>query len=129
MPVDKLLSSTEHQQSLFTKVVDLLERVDASPVTTRQKLKLYKDGICPRLAWGFRVLELPISWIERELESKATRFLKKWLSIPQGGNSKILYLPKEDGGLALPALSTLYKQQQLLGMPCSVHQVMVAFDS
>ena len=74
---------------------------------------LYKDGICPRLTWGFRVLELPISWIERDLESKATKFLKKWLRMPCGGNSQILYLPKTDGGLALPALSTLYKQQQV----------------
>ena len=58
------------------------------------------------------VLELPISWVERDLESKATRFLKKWLQIPQVGNLQFLYLPRADCGLALPALSTLYKQQQ-----------------
>ena len=34
------------------------------------------------------------------------------MSIPQGGNTQLLYLPKADGGLALPALSTFYKQQQ-----------------
>ena len=113
MPVTKLMSTAGHQESLAAKVVNLLERVDASPITTKQKIKLYKNGICPRLAWSFRVLELPISWIERELESKATKFLKKWMSIPQGGNSKILYLPKEDGGMALPALSTYYKQQRV----------------
>ena len=33
--------------------------------------------------------------------------------MPRGGNSQILNLPKADGGLALPALSTLYKQQQV----------------
>jgi hypothetical protein len=94
------------------KLTDLLLRVDSSPITVKQKIRLYKDGICPRLNWDFRVLELPISWIERELESKATKCLKKWMRIPQGGNSKVLYLPREDGGLALPALTTLYKQQQ-----------------
>ena len=112
MPVTKLMLTAGHRESISKDLVDLLERVDTSPVTTKQKVKLYKDGICPRLAWGFRVLELPISWIERELESKATKFLKKWMSIPKGGNTKLLYLPKEDGGLALPALSTFYKQQQ-----------------
>ena len=53
-----------------------------------------------------------MSWIEREVESKATKFLKKCLHVPQGGNPQLLYLPREDGGLALPALSTLYNQQQ-----------------
>ena len=60
------------REFLSNKLQRLLERVDSSHVTTKQKVKLYKDGIF--LAWGFRVLELPISWV---LESKANRFLKK----------------------------------------------------
>ena len=106
------MSTTSFRDSISAKLQHLLEKVDSAPVTTKQKVKLYKDGICPHLAWGFRVLELPISWIERELESKANKYLKKWMSIPQGGTTQLLYLPKADGGLALPALSTFYKQQQ-----------------
>ena len=90
-----------------------LETVVNSPITTKQNVRLYRDGIWPRLAWGFRVLELPITWIECELESKANKFLKKWKSIPKGGNTKLLYLPEADSGLALPALSTFYKRQQV----------------
>ena len=112
MPVTKLMLTATHHEFLSNKLQRLLERVNSSHVTTKQKVKLYKDGICPCLAWGFRVLELPISWIERELESKANRFLKEWMSIPQGGNTQLLYLPKADGSLALPALSTFYKRQQ-----------------
>ena len=77
MPVTKLMLTASHRESLLQKLQNLLEKVDSSPVTTKQKLKLYKDAICPRLSWGFRVLELPISWIERELESKANKYLKK----------------------------------------------------
>ena len=112
MPVTKLMSTISHRESIATRLESLLDQVDASPVTMKQKLKLYKEGICPRLAWGSRVLELPDSWIKRELEAKTTKYLKKWLSVPQGGTSKLLYLPKEDGGLGLPALSTFYKHQQ-----------------
>ena len=112
MPVKKLMSTTFHQEFLSTKLLDLLTRVDSSPVTTKQKLRLFRDGICPHLTWDFRVLELSISFVERQLLPKATKFLKKWLRIPQGGNSHVLYLPKKNGGLQLPALTTLYKQQQ-----------------
>lgn len=62
----------------------LFDLATLSLITVKQKIKLYKDDICPCLTWGFRVLELPISWIECQLESKATKFLKKWLHAPQG---------------------------------------------
>ena len=81
MPVTSIMSTTGHQESLSAKLLDLLNRVDSSSITTKQKIRLYKDGVCPSLTWGFRVLELPISWVECELESKATRFMKKWLPI------------------------------------------------
>jgi hypothetical protein len=57
MPVTSLMSTTHHQESLTAKLPDLLNRVNSSPVTTRQKIKLYKDDICPRLTWGFRVMD------------------------------------------------------------------------
>ena len=90
IPVIKLMSTTGHRESITTKLVKLLEIVYASPVTAKQKMKFYKDEICPRFAWGFRVLELPIRWNERELEFRTTKFLKKWISIPQRGNSKLM---------------------------------------
>ena len=77
LPVTKLMLTTSHRESLSGKLQTLLERVDNSPITTKQKARLYRDGICPCLAWGFRVLELPITWIEREFESKANNFLKR----------------------------------------------------
>ena len=106
------LPCTSHRDFIAKRLTNLLEQVYISPVTIKQKLNLYKKRICPRLAWGFRVLELPDSWIKRELEAKTTKFLEKWLVVPKGGNSKLLYLPKKDGGLGLPAMSTFYKQQQ-----------------
>jgi len=52
----------------------MLQAVDRCPVTLRQKLKLYKLGISPRLNWLLTIHEFPISWIEHELEAMATRF-------------------------------------------------------
>ena len=129
MPVTKLMLTTSHCESLSGKLQTLLERVDNSPITTKQKVRLYRDGIYPRLAWGFRVLELPITWIERELKSKANKFLKKWMSIPQGGNTKLLYLPKADGEWPsqhyLPSTSNSKRPD----MFSSVHPKMTVYGS
>lgn len=42
----------------------MLESVDQCPVTRKQKLKLYKLGICPRLNWPLTIHEFPLTWIE-----------------------------------------------------------------
>ena len=48
------------------------------------------------------------------------------IRIPQGGNSHLLYLPKKDGGLALPALSTgMYSSSTPVTSLCVPWQPMI----
>ena len=46
------------------------------------------------------------------MEAMATKFLKKWIGLARSTDTSRLYLPKSEGGLELPAISTLYKKQQ-----------------
>lgn len=57
--------------------------------------------------------EFPLTWIEKELDSTATRFLKKWSGLAKSANTSTLFLPRRDGGLDLPSLSSLYKHLQV----------------
>ena len=91
----------------------MLQAVDRCPVTRHQKLKLYKLGICPRLNWSLTIHEFSVSWIEREVEAMATRFLKRWAGLAKSANPNLLYLPKRDSGLELLSLSFLYKRLQV----------------
>lgn len=103
-------SSRAHVKNLLHKLLTL---VDACSVTRKQKLKLYKLGICPRLNWPLTIFTFPSSWVERELEATATRFLKKWSGLAKSANPNMLYLPRSEGGLDLPSLSGLYKRLQV----------------
>ena len=85
-------------------------RVDAVPVTRKQKLLLYKAGICPRLSWDLSIASLPLSWVRNTLEAKATKYLKKWSRLARSSDPVRLYLPKAEGGLQLPPLSLLYEK-------------------
>ena len=87
--------------------------MDAAPVTRRQKLRLYKAGICPRLSWLLNIEELPFTWVERKLEATATWFLKKWAGLAKSANTSLLYLLQKMGGLNLPSLSVFHKQLQV----------------
>ena len=109
IPHDPTMARVNLKESLDR----MLKSVDQCPVTRKQKLKLYKLGVCPRLNWPLTIHELPLTWIERQLEATATRYLKKWAGLAKPANPNLLYLPKESGGLSLPSLSSLYKQLQI----------------
>ena len=88
----------------------LMQRVNDTAVTRKQKLLLYKAGVCLRLSWDLAIMDLSTSWISSALEAVVTRFLKKWSGMARPANTARLYLPKEEGGLALPSISLLYKK-------------------
>ena len=91
----------------------MLTAVDTAPLTRRQKLLMYTAAICPRLAWPFMIQELPTSWVEKELDSRAARCLKRWSGLSKSANLAILHLPHSQGGLNLPKLSTVYRKLQV----------------
>ena len=90
----------------------MLSRVDATLVTSQQKLRLFRDAVCPRLTWDLSISDLPNSWVEKNLDVMTTRFLKRWTGLARSADTSRLYLPKSLGGLQLPSPSTLYKKLQ-----------------
>ena len=92
------------------------DAIDATPLTRQQKLRLFRYGVCPRMSWPLTVEDLPISWLERELQPLATKALKKWAGLARSSNTSILILPAKRGGLALPSLVDLYKKMQATRM-------------
>lgn len=57
------------------------------------------------MSWDLKLYHLPQSFIQRSLESVCTRFLKKWLRLPQCANPKGLYFEPAKGGLGLPSIT------------------------
>ena len=84
--------------------------MDVTLVTRQQKLKLYKVGICLRLAWDLSVSDFPTTWLQTKLQPLATSFLKKWSGLAKSADTSHLFLPKANGGLDLPELITPYKK-------------------
>ena len=60
-----------------------LSLVDATLVTSQQKVRLFRDAVCLRLTWDLSLADLPISWVEKNLDTLTTRYLKRWTG--QGG--------------------------------------------
>ena len=101
------------REAISDKLASLLTRVDEIPVTRKQKLKLYRLGICPRLSWDLTIFDFPVSWIEKTLDAVTTRFLKKWAGLAKSTDPARLFLPQNLGGLNLSLPSTCYQKLQV----------------
>ena len=73
---------------------------------------MYRNGICPRLLWDLTINNFPYSWIEKNLEALATRYLKRWAGLAKCADANWLYLPKENGGLQLPSTVVIFKKMK-----------------
>ena len=107
------MDTPEVRVNLHSKLSNLLQRIDATPVTGKQKLLVYRAGVCPRLMWDLSISQLSLTWVSITLEAEATRFLKRWVGLARSANPAPLYLPKAKGGLGLPSLVVLWKKQQI----------------
>ena len=91
----------------------MLEAVDTTHLTRRQKLLLYKARVCPRLTWPLIIQDFPISWVKQKVDMVTTRYLKQWVGLTKSANTSILYLPHSMVDLNLPLTSILHKTLQV----------------
>ena len=71
-------TSDQSREHLVSKLTSMLQKIDATSITCQQKLKIFKVSLCPRLTWDLSISDLPISWLQSQLQPIATRFLKSW---------------------------------------------------
>ena len=109
VPADQATS----RNTLVTRLDEMLRKVDACPLTCKQKLLVYRVGVCPRLTWLLSIEEFPFSWVEKHLDPLASQSLKKWSGLARSANTVLLHLSGKDGGLNLPQLSSLHKRLQV----------------
>ena len=113
LPIDLSISSTQVKQDLSDRLKLLLQSVDTQPLEARQKLKIFKMATCPRISWSLYTTEIPLTWIERTLETLATRYLKKWLKLSYCAAPRFYISQQITWVLSMPSTSTKYKTLQI----------------
>ena len=104
---------TSAREAIEGKLTRLLQQVDATLVTRKQKLELFRLGVCPRLSWDLTISEFPVSWLEKTLDRITIRYLKKWAGLAKPADPARLFLLQDKGGLNLPLPSALYQKLQV----------------
>ena len=87
-------SQEKARAALIKKLQTLLSNVDVTQLTSHQKLRVFRDGVCPRLTWDISTVDFPISWVEMSLDTLAFKYLKRWTGLAKSANTNCLFLPK-----------------------------------
>ena len=91
----------------------MMKAVDRRPTTRRKKLLLFSGAVCPCLTWPLLIEEFSTTWVEKQLDSITTRYLKWWADLSKSANTAILYLSRSLGGLNFSLLSALHQKLQV----------------
>ena len=106
-------TTASSKDTILSKLNSVMKAVDRTPTTRWQKLLLFSGAVCPRLTWPLLIQEFSTTWVEKQLDSITTRYLKRWAGLSKPENTAILYLPRSLGGLNLPLFSTLHQKLQV----------------
>ena len=77
LPFDMSLSPCVVQNKLVKHIDFLCEKIDALCIRRWQKVTIYQLYVCSSMSWLLGLLDLPLSWVERNIDTIITRFLKK----------------------------------------------------
>ena len=117
MTVEVPTNQKTSKEVVVSELKRMLTSIDACPLTRKQKLLLYKAGVCPRLSWLLTIEQFPISWVEKHLNTLATAYLKKWAGLARSSNTAIIHLPPKMVALICPSFPLSTRRCRFLGRP------------
>ena len=111
----------EEVEAAFRKKMEI---ANAACIHGFMKMWLYQHYIVTSLAWPFMTYDFDVSWVQN-LQTYATKMLKKWAGLHRSTITSILYRPREHFGLQLHSLEHYYKKLQVNKM----HQLKYSSDT
>jgi len=113
--IDVSLSATKRAASkrMVTRLTSLLSATDSLCVRGEYKLWIYRNYIVSLLHFHLGVDAVSNRTVS-QLESTATRYLKKWLNLPRSATRAILYYP----GVGCPSITHISREAKLSLLSC-----------
>ena len=109
--IDGVLSDRNARGELEEKFNKGIKDMDKALVTGTMKVWIYQHLFIQRLGWMIMIYEISVSWIEK-LETKASKFLRKWLEVSCNMSSVALYCKDSVCPLPISSLVGEFKRRK-----------------
>ena len=107
------MSNKNVKNDLVKRLNDYLEKIDILSFHSKHKINIVTKLVYSKLWWDLTIYYLPDTWIAENLDNKANRYIRKWLSLPISGNVNHLRLKVKILGIGLQLPSDIYRYNQI----------------
>ena len=90
-----------------------MSKIDLFTMKPFSKIRVVQTYVYSKLRWRFSIYPLTVTWIQQNLDSVVSRYLRKWLHIPISGNVSHLQFPKSKLGVDFCSMADIYQQCQM----------------
>ena len=105
--------SCENVKCYFVyRLSDYLEKIDILFLHPKHEINILTKFAYGKLRWDLTIHHFPETWIVKNLDNKANRYIRKWFSIPISGNVNHLRLKVKELDIGLKLPSDIYRLHQ-----------------
>ena len=112
------MDNKTHKELVIDQAKDIFAKIDALPLHPKNKIMLYSRYLLSKVSWHLTVADLTKTWVEQNLDSLYTYYLRLWLEIPPCGTLSNLCQNKSKFGLNVISFSMKHTQCQTVLRNC-----------
>jgi hypothetical protein len=94
------LDKKEIEIEVLKQFEDVMDKISKSNVTDNIRLHMVQQFIHAFLRWHLTIYPISVSWIDLNSTRLMTQYINKWSGIMMKASPEILYISKQQGGLA-----------------------------
>ena len=92
------MSNNEHKTELIALVTGTMSQIEYLPLHPKKKL-LHNHYLLAKISRHLTVADLSKTWVKENLDSIASKYIRKWLDLPVCATLSNIFLPQNRFGL------------------------------
>ena len=102
------------ETELKNEIREYVEKIHRTPLHPKNKINVVTRYVYSKIRWRLSIYDLSITWIKQNLDSIIIEYVKRWLHLHQGANTRHLFLPTNKLGIRMSLPSDIFKSCQLV---------------
>jgi hypothetical protein len=90
------------------------ETIHRTPLHPKNKIAIIVRYVYSKLRWRLSTYDFSQTWVKQNLNSIVTEYVKRWLNLHQGANTRHLFLPTNKLGIRFSLPSDIHKACQMV---------------
>ena len=108
------MKTVEVENELSNDLREYAEAIHRTPLHPKNKIIVVTRYVYSKIRWRLSTYDLSVTWVKQNLDSIVTEYLKRWLNLHQGANTRHLFLPTNKLGIKVSLPSHIFKAAQLV---------------